>query len=111
MTLQECFEAAGSVFPFRVRHDKWDKEVHFNIVAKTPKDAWVGWFNTGDSDAVVGENEAWQLYTEPKAKKKYIPYLISRVVSDVIEIAYYSVDADIVPGRRHPSLPDIEVDE
>jgi hypothetical protein len=96
--------------PFKIRRDDWEKDQFFVVIASNEFNA-IGFRMNGEGCTYMFTQIAhWHLYTEPKPKKKYTPYLISRGGSNILEIQYYSEDANIVPDRRHPSLPDIEIE-
>lgn len=110
-TIEECFKEAGSKFPFRARCAKWPRDEFFHCVNRSPRGQWIGWCENGDSH--IWENldeKRWELYVEPKAKKKLYPYLCPGLSSSYV-LRYYHYGQSPGEAVPHPSLSLIEIDE
>lgn len=116
-TIEECFKDAGSKFPFKVYSKQWEIRKYFYCVARAPNKDWLGWDNLGSVQAFLGLGNDWELYIEPKPKKKLWPW----VVEDISRRGFYEVfysdgeAKDMPPGfflvGPHPTFEPIEVDD
>lgn len=83
-TLRELLEQNKDKFVngrLKVRKRIWDDGVYFEVVGISETHA-VGFFYNGNGTSWSLSEETFELYTEPKAKKKLWPYLMLKTRMD-----------------------------
>lgn len=122
MTLKELLDQNKDKFVngrLKVRRDSWDESRWFEVVG-VGTDSAIGFEidGCGSCYPFIDNGNEWELFVEPKPKKRLWPFLVGNsFLKDEYAVKYLAyqtlknTDHKLTSYIPHPTLPPIEVEE
>ena len=102
MKISELIKLYG--LPVKVKNDSWDNDQWFEIISHTRGNGYPGYLNGTVANVMSDGYGEWELYVEPKPKKKLYAYLVRNHGLRSYNISYEESEKIDLHGPRLPQF-------